>query len=123
MIKQQELDGRIYKGKELVGFRYLMVVSEDDGLIIEFTYRKLAPDAWMCFAFMPDSGFFGDETFRTEYTVPAGSSMAFIAAVGLNSFSQAITDRHEVESVLAMRASKASNDVIYKPFEVPNAKA
>lgn len=121
MIKQQELDGRIYKGNELAGFRYLMVISEDDGLIVEFTYRKLAPDTWMCFAFMPDSGFFGDETFRAEYTVPAGSSMTFIAAVGLNSFSQAITDRHEVESVLAMRASKASNDVIYKPSEARHA--
>lgn len=123
MIKQQELEGRVYEGRELTAFRYLMRVGEGDDLKIEFNYRREAEGMWSCFAFMPDSGFFGDEVFRVEYGVPKGSSMAFIAAIALNSFAQAIEDRHEVESAIAMQAVRASRDVIYSPNGVGNAKA
>ena len=121
MIKQQELDGKIYKDRECIGFSYWLKVGVDDDLKIEFVYRKQGIGKWFVTAFMPSSGFFGDEVFRDEFNAPDGSPLAYVCAVGLNGFTHAVEDRHEVESAIAMAASTVSHDVIYKPSEARHA--
>ena len=111
MIKREDIEKRVYDGRECVEFHVAMKFSDE--LVVDFKFMRTSIDkVWEVEAVLPPAGSFGYEVMHDSfYIFKDNQPLEFIASVGLRKLNMSVIQKVSDFMEMTTGFSKVLGDI------------